>query len=373
MEATEAVLSADSHVVEPLDLWTERCDGSLRERVPRLVRDLGGRKGNFVVCEDALPIPLEAFCSAGLSADELASAFEGGALAVRRGGFDAAARLADMQADGVSAEVLYPSVALQAFRVRDAALQRACFRVYNDWLAEFCAAAPERLYGVALISLFDVADGVRELERAARSGLRGAMVWAAPPAGDSYARPAYEPFWAAAEAAALPVSLHLGTTQELAAPGESIAVAFMLTILPVQRALSQLILGGVLQRHPRLRLVSVENEVGWLPHFLARLDHAADKYRRVAGLELDLAPSEYFRRQVSATFQEDRIGIEERGRIGVETLMWASDYPHSDSTWPRSREVIARDFAGVPQRERAQILGGNVARVYGMAGVTPLR
>jgi len=360
------VISADSHVVEPLDLWTTRCDARYRERVPRLVREVDGRRGNFVVCEDALPVPLEAFCSAGLSSDELKRAFEDGALAVRAGGSDPAARLPDMAADGVAAEVLYPSVALQAFRVRDAALQRACFRVYNDWLADFCAAAPERLVGVALISLFDVAEGVRELERARARGLRGAMVWAAPPAGDSYARPAYEPFWAAAEAAGMPVSLHLGTTQELAAPGESIAVAFMLTILPVQRALSQTILGGVLQRHPGLRLVSVENEIGWLPHFLARMDHGAAKYRQVAGLTLDEPPSSTFRRQVRATFQEDRIGVEARERIGVETLMWASDYPHSDSTWPRSQEVIARDLADVPADERRKILAANVAALYGI-------
>jgi predicted TIM-barrel fold metal-dependent hydrolase len=192
------------------------------------------------------------------------------------------------------------------------------------------------------------------------------MVWAAPPLGDSYANAKYEPFWAAAEAARTPVSLHLGTTQDLTAPGENIAVAFMMTILPVQRALSQLVLGGVLARHPGLRIVSVENEIGWLPHFLARLDHGAAKYREVANLALDLKPSEYFRRQVSATFQEDRIGIEAREQIGVECLMWASDYPHSDSTWPHSQEVIRRDFAGVAEHERAQIVAGNVARVYGL-------
>jgi predicted TIM-barrel fold metal-dependent hydrolase len=363
---TAAVISADSHVVEPLTLWTERCDARFRDRVPRLVRDLDGRKGSFVVCEDALPMPLSAFCSAGFSPEELKRAFAADEPAVRRGGFDPEARLADMARDGVAAEVVYPSVALQAFRLRDAALQAECFRVYNDWLAAFCAQAPDRLFGVALISLFDVAVGVRELERAAKLGLRGAMVWAAPPMGDSYGRPAYAPFWAAAAGAGTPVSLHLGTTQDLTAPGESIAVAFMMTILPVQRALAQLALGGVLARNPDLRIVSVENEIGWLPHFLARLDHGAAKYREVAGLELEAPPSAYFRRQVAATFQEDRIGIEARERIGVDCLMWASDYPHSDSTWPHSQEVIARDFADVPATERTKIVAGNVARVYGI-------
>lgn len=362
-----SVISADSHVVEPLGLWTERADRRFRDRVPRLVRELDGRRGSFVVCEDALPTPLSAFCSAGLTPEEMARAFAADEPAVRAGGFEPEARLADMARDGIRAEILYPSVALQAFRVRDAALQVECFRVYNDWLAAFCAAAPDRFFGVALISLFDVAAGVRELERARRLGLRGALVWAAPPLGDSYAKPEYESFWTAAAAARTPVSLHLGTTQDLTAPGESIAVAFMMTILPVQRALAQLVLGGVLDRHPELRIVSVENEVGWLPHFLARLDRSAARYRDVAGLALRDEPSATFRRQVSATFQEDRIGIEARERIGVECLMWASDYPHSDSTWPDSQAVIARDFAGVPDSDRSRILGGNAARVYGIA------
>jgi predicted TIM-barrel fold metal-dependent hydrolase len=140
----------------------------------------------------------------------------------------------------------------------------------------------------------------------------------------------------------------------------------MMTILPVQRAIAQLVLGGVLDRHPDLRVVSVENEIGWLPHFLARLDRAAGRYREVTGLSLTDQPSAIFRRQVSATFQEDRIGIEARAQIGLDALMWASDYPHSDSTWPNSQAVITRDFAGVPADERGQILGGNAARVYGI-------
>jgi predicted TIM-barrel fold metal-dependent hydrolase len=358
------VVSADSHVVEPLSLWVERGERRFRERVPRLVREVDGKVGNFVVCEDAMPVPLAAFSSAGMSADELSAAFAKGEAGVRRGAYEPGARLVDMEADGVAAEVLYPSVALQLFRLGDGTLQAECFRVYNDWLAEYCAAARDRLAGVALVSLFDVAAAVKEIERARGLGLKGGMIWAAPPVGDSYASEKYDRVWAAAAEAGMPLSLHLGTNRELAAPGESIAVAYMLTILPVQRALSQLILGGVLERHPDLRLVSVENEIGWLPHFLARMDHGAEKYRAVSSLALSMRPSEYFRRQVSATFQEDRIGIEARARIGIGNLMWASDYPHSDSTWPRSRAVIARDFAGVPEGEREMILGGNVAGLY---------
>jgi predicted TIM-barrel fold metal-dependent hydrolase len=360
------LISADSHVVEPLTLWVERVDRSFRERAPHLVREVNGKAGSFMVCEDAPTVSIAAFLGAGMSADEIARAFDQGEPAVRRGAYDPVARLADMQTDGVVAEVLYPSIALQLFRLGDGVLQAECFRVYNDWLAELCRQAPGRFAGVGLVSLFDVTQGKRQLERAARAGLRGAMVWCAPPQGDSYAAAKYDPFWAAAAETGLPVSLHLGTNRELAAPGESLAIAYMMTILPVQRAFSQLLLGGVLERHPGLRLVSVENEIGWLPHFLARLDHGAEKYRAVSDLRLTRPPSETFHRQVYATFQEDRIGVESRERIGVSSLMWASDYPHMDSTWPRSREVIARDFAEVNDADRALILGGNAARLYGL-------
>jgi len=365
--ADASFISADSHVVEPLGLWVERAERRYRERAPHLVHEHGGKSGSFMICEDAPTVSIAAFLGAGMSADEIAAAFDRGEPAVRRGAYDPRDRIADMERDGVRAEVLYPSVALQLFRLGSGDLQAECFRVYNDWLAEFCRSAPERFAGVALISLFDVASGVRELERTRKLGLKGAMVWCAPPQGESYAGDKYDPFWAAAAASGTPVSLHLGTNRELAAPGESLAVAYMMTILPVQRAFAQLILGGVLERYPALRLVSVENEIGWLPHFLARLDHGFERYRAVSDLRLTMPPSEAFRRQVSATFQEDRLGVESRAHIGVQNLMWASDYPHMDSTWPRSREVVARDFAGVGEEERALILGANAARIYGFA------
>jgi predicted TIM-barrel fold metal-dependent hydrolase len=359
------LISADSHVVEPLGLWVERVDVPFRERAPHLVREVDGRPGAYMVCEDAPTVSLQAYFGAGLSADEIAAAFREETPGIRRGGFDPAARVADMAEDGVVAEVLYPSIAIQLFRLSDGDLQAACFRAYNDWLAEFCRAAPARFAGVALVSLADVVAGVRELERARRLGLRGAMVWCAPARGDTYAGEKYAAFWAAAAASDTPVSFHLGTNPELAAPGESLAIAYMMLILPVQRALAQLILGGVLERHPELRLVSVENEIGWLPHFLARLDHGAEKFRGVAQLPLTLRPSEVFRRQVSATFQEDPLGVELRHRIGVENLMWASDYPHIDSTWPRSREVIARDFGAGRAAAGAHSRGATPPRLYG--------
>ena len=135
----------------------------------------------------------------------------------------------------------------------------------------------------------------------------------------------------------------------------------------VQRTLVALIFTGVLERFPRLRFVSAENEVGWLPFFLQKLDQAQEEYRYLYPAPLTLRPSEYFRRQVFATFIDDPVGVANRDFIGVENIMWSSDYPHTVSTWPHSREVVARDFKDVSETDTRRIVRDNVARLYGLA------
>jgi predicted TIM-barrel fold metal-dependent hydrolase len=365
------LVSADSHVVEPGDVWTTRMECRWGDRIPRVVVGHGGQPGAFFVCEDVPPFGIAAFSGADVAPEELPAHFTKGYERVRPGGWDPTARLRDQERDGVVAEVVYPSLALQLFRIRDAAFQAATFRAYNDWLATFCSAAPERLAGIALVPLHDVAQGVAELERAAGLGLRGAMIWSSAPDDRPYSEASYEPFWAAAEAARLPLSLHLGTgAVPLGGTAGMLAVAYMFTHHAAQRSISQMIFGGVFERHPGLRIVSVENDIGWIPHYLDRLDHAGEKFRAFHP-HLRLRPSEYFRRQVAATFQEDRIGIRLRDAVGRESLLWASDYPHTDSTWPRSREVIARDFVDVPATELGPIVCDNAARLYGLTVPSP--
>ena len=338
------------------------------KRTPRVERGGEGQPQAFFLCEDVPPFGIGAFSAADVESADLPAHFRTGYEKVRPGGYEPAARLRDQERDGVRAEVIYPSLGLQLFRIRDAELHTAAFQAYNNWLAAYCAAAPSRLAGVAMIPLHDVGAGVRELERSARLGLRGGMIWLAAPDDRPYLDPAYEPLWAAAEAARLPLSLHLGTAAApLAGTAGLMPIQYMLTHLGIQKSLAQMIFGGVFERHPRLRIVSVENDIGWIPHTLARLDHAGRKYGAFCSTPLRLKPSEYFRRHVSATFQEDRLGIELRDRLGVETLLWASDYPHSDSTWPHSRAVIARDFAGIPEAQVRRIVFENTVDLYGLA------
>ncbi len=128
-----------------------------------------------------------------------------------------------------------------------------------------------------------------------------------------------------------------------------------------------MIFSGVLERFPRLKFVSAENEVGWLPFFLQKLDQAQEEYRYLYPAPLALRPSEYFRRQVFATFIDDPVGVATREFIGVENIMWSSDYPHTVSTWPHSREVVERDFKDVPETDKRRIVRENVAQLYGFA------
>jgi predicted TIM-barrel fold metal-dependent hydrolase len=369
--APALILSSDSHVFEPPDLWQTRIDRRFRDRAPRMQRIEGADQ--LVVEADQVLSGIGLISNAGarFEAPETISG-RGRFEDVHRGGYDPAQHLADMRLDGVAGEVLYPSQGLFYFRVADPALMSAIFRAYNDWLAEFCRTDPARLKGIAMINLDDVGEGVRELERAARLGLAGAMITEYPLEDRRYDRPEYEPFWAAAEALGMPLSLHTATRRQgkiRGAGAKTLRDASSRATKAFYPALSlcDLIFAGVFERHPRLTLAIVEFELAWAPHVLSAMDytyrerHEEALYRFKDGMR----PSDFFRRNVVLSFQEDALGIRLRDAIGVDNLMWGSDYPHSESTFPRSREILAEILAGVPEDEQAKIVGGNTARVYG--------
>ncbi len=365
MEAHQ-ILSADSHVIEPADVWTSRIDKRFLDRAPRVIKRSGEREGDFFVAEGLRPFPVAGFAVAGVDPKDFAERMAGGYPGVRPSAWDPALRIVDQDRDGVAGEVLYPSLGMRLFQMEDGELRAASFRAYNDWLADYCAPSPRRLAGVAMISLDDPAAGVAELSRVAKKGLRGAMIWGAAPAEKPYSDPAYDLFWAAAQDLAMPISLHILTERRGGSDFQSVMKGYPALHHSVERTLAAMIFAGVLESFPKLKLVSVENDIGWIPHFLQRLDHSFEKYRYLEKETIENPPSFYFRRQVSATFQDDRVGVVMRHFIGVNNLMWASDFPHSDSTWPNSRQVIARDFEGVPDDERRLMTADNAAALYAL-------
>ncbi len=368
--APALILSSDSHVFEPPDLWTTRIDRAFRARAPRIERVDGSDE--IIVERDQVLSGIGLISNAGarFEAPETISGrgrFEG----VPRGGYDPHQHLADMRLDGVAGEVLYPSQGLFYFRVEDGALMSAIFRAYNDWLAEFCAADPARLKGIAMINLDDVGDGIAELERAAKLDLAGAMISELPIDERRYDQPEYEPFWAAAESLGLPLSLHTATRRQGKIRGSGPktlrdASSRATKAFGPATSICDMIFSGVFERYPRLTVAIVEFELSWAPHLMDSMDytyrerHEEAIYRFRGGLR----PSDFFHRNLVLSFQEDALGIRLRDVIGVDNLMWGSDYPHSESTFPRSREIIANILAGVPADEQAKIVGGNTARVY---------
>ncbi len=362
----QRILSADSHVIEPADVWTARIERRFLDRAPRVVKRAGNREGDFFVAEGLRPFPVAGFAVAGVDPKDFGERMAKGYPGVRPSAWDPVERLKDQDRDGVGGEVLYPSLGMRLFQLEDGELRAASFRAYNDWLADYCAHSPRRLAGAALISLDDPADGVVELTRAAKKGLRGVMIWGAAPAERPYSDPAYDCFWAAAQDLATPLSLHILTERRGGSDFSSVMKSYPALHHSVEKSLAEIIFAGVLERFPKLRLVSVENDIGWIAHFLQRLDHAYEKYRYLERAAIPNPPSYYFRRQVAATFQDDRVGVVTRDFVGVGSLMWASDFPHSDSTWPNSREVIARDFQGVPDDEVRMMVADNAAALYGL-------
>jgi predicted TIM-barrel fold metal-dependent hydrolase len=359
------LLSADSHVLEPPDLWTTRMQAKFRDRAPRLVHECDGQAGEFLSCPPLRPFNPTTLGCAGIPPDRLQEFATGGYAVCRPGSWDPAERLKDMDADGLDIEVFFCGFAMFLFRHPDEEFQRDAHRAYNDWAAEYASHAPRRLIPIANISMTDPAADLRELRRVRGLGFRGILVSNDPLPERRYDSPQWERFWATVEEYEMPVNVHVLTRQGGTQIGSNPLVDAVLLPIPAFRTIAEMITGGVLERHPRLKIVSAENDIGWLPNYLKRMDWYSYRFGPQYP-QMKMNAAEYWKRQVHATFQDDVPGVRCRDLIGVENLMWGSDYPHFDSTWPHSRAAIARNFAGVPEGEAALILGGNMRRVYGL-------
>ena len=360
---TFGIISADSHVYEPPDLWARYLEPAFRSRAPRIIQEGDAEK---IVFDGMEPMTFGLNAAAGMKSEEMkrgARHADG-----PRGGWDPHARVKDMDLDGVDAELLYPSL-FGIYRIPDPEYKFACFRAYNDWLADLCGAYPKRLAGAGLVAIEAIEAAVQELRRIARKGLRSASITCSPPEDQPFSHPRYEPFWREAEALGIPLSLHAITQSKQDARPSEFMVSYSISPVVTQESIATFIASGVLERYPKLTVVSVENDTGWAGTFLRRLDHAFERHRfwSGSGTRLTMRPSEYFHRQVYLTFQDDKPGLAARYFIGVDNLLWASDYPHSDSTWPESHRFIQQQMGDLPEIERRKIVHDNAAKLYGFA------
>jgi len=369
------LLDADSHVSEPLNLWQERLPAKYRDKAPRMLKEHEGKPGAWWLIEEGRePHNVILGFGANKTLEELQQFLKGFSYAgAHRGGWDPAQRVKDMDQDGVTGDVLYTTLGFRMFWIRDAGFQRACFQVYNDWLAEFCSYSPKRLKGLGLISLYDPKQGAEDLEDCAKKGLAGGLIWASPPDELPFYSKVYDSFWTAAQELRMPLSLHEFAGFERIyweSTAEKRTVANAVASHEVETTFATFILSGILERFPRLKIISAELNCGWLAYFLHRMDRAFDSRGvRLQGspfpTKLTMKPSEYFRRQLFATFIDDPYGLAHRDEIGVDNLLWSSDFPHSATFWPHSREKIAEDFQGIGAEDKRKILSENVAKLYG--------
>ena len=330
----ELLFSADSHVIEPEGLWKRELPLSLKGRAP----EFGGRRSND-----------------------------------HPGAMEKTERLKEMAADGVSGEVLFPTHGLRLLSLEDPKLEEACVRVYNDWIIDYSQADPSRLLGLAMLSVYDIDAAVVEMERCLQAGLRGVTIWQVPHPKLPFSSSHYDRLWATAQDLDIPVNLHILSGFGYSAVGGRASrqgldrhrSSVNHKMLQVMDALYDFIFAGVLDRYPRLKIVLAESEVGWLPFVLEQWDY----YHSRHGVSqpdsmLPLAPSAYFNRQVYPTFFNDAVGGHLLEWWGKDNCMWSNDYPHGNSTWPNSREVVALDMGTMTAQTRAKLVRLNVAQLY---------
>jgi len=341
MVTEDYLISADSHVMEDPELWSKRLPARWRA--------------------DAPVFPTV----------EVGQGFQG-----HEGGKDPALRVEEMAVDGVAQEILFPTLGLGLFGITDPQLQQACFRVYNDWILEYCSVAPDRLFGLAVISTYDIDHAVSELERCRDAGFVGASVWEVPPDNLSFRSAHYDALWEAAQGLDMPINLHILTGSAYPLESERRTRIMMrlrrelsdrsrhanALVFQASNAMGDLITSGVLERFPQLRFVIVESEASWIPFILSQYDKFAS--RRNEDSSLGMLPSEYFCRNFHATFHNDPTLGSILPKWGAETCMWSNDFPHPNSTWPHSRTVIQRDLGHVPDDARRALVCGNVAGLY---------
>jgi predicted TIM-barrel fold metal-dependent hydrolase len=363
------IISADGHVCEPPNCYTDHIDPRYRDRAPTVVEQADGTEA-FVVPGMKRPIPLGFVDGAGFGVKERNRRARTMRFAdVRPAAYIGRERLAFMDRDGLAGEIIYASVGMGLAMHRDAEYKDACMRAYNRWLAEMCAEAPDRIFGLAQTAVLSIDAAIADFTQAREMGMVGMMM-----PGDAihedYDHPDYDALWECATDLDLPVCFHILTSRAGSIhtkPRGHALNNFLGIIRAVQDVVGMMTLGGVFERHPALKLVVAESDAGWLPHYMHRMDHAA-RINAEGGIlpGLSKLPSEYIKANVWATFQDDLTAYHTLGLMDHTHLLWASDFPHTDSTWPRSRELIAEQASHLTEAQHQDVFRDNTARLFNL-------
>jgi uncharacterized protein len=374
--------SADSHFECAPDRWTHRVPEEYRDRAPRRVKLPNGKdiimeEGKSAVFRGTNQFAgrsLEEFSPVGLDFDNAV------------GGGTPEQRLKEQDADGIDAELLFASEARNT-AIKDKNTFLGILRAFNDYfIEEYCAVAPDRLIGVGVMPDVGVEEDIAEMMRCKEKGFKAIRLHTFPN-GKGYPMPEDDKFWAAALDLEMPITIHTGFPGRYAGrdvflmkypkepEGEERPVDFVERIArhgiyhcgSVEAV--QLILSGVFDRFPKLQIYWAENNIGWIPYFYQQMDQAykvsCSWAERLLGLKrLSRLPSEYLKEHAHWGFFDDPIGVELRHHVGVDRIMWSTDFPHIVTRWPHSLEVMEQQFAGVPTDEKHKMLAGNAVRFF---------
>jgi predicted TIM-barrel fold metal-dependent hydrolase len=385
------IVDGDCHILEPPDIWRNWLPKELQDKAPKLVKDVdGGDAWQFAGGADPDPIglvstpgkPFDEFRWTGVTYED-----------ARAGCYVGAERLSDMDIDGVDAEILFPPQRTVGHFLgdEDDAFVLAGIAAYNNFLwEEFCAPDRDRLIGMAQMPSTGIDDAVDALRKAKARGFKGVVTSCWPSGGDSISD-ADDPFWAAASDEGIPVCIHINLASRRARQGQrraaeaaaakggggiyggkaakanAKAVAGLGSVFStVPSTIGQLIFTGTFERFPDLHVAMIETGVGWIPHFLEQIDDRYWRNRSWGNIPIKEPPSFYWFRNMSATFITDRNGVENRYGVGVDNMMWSSDYPHHGNDWPYSRMTIDSMMSSIDRDERCRIVGANAARIFGL-------
>ena len=355
------MVSSDCHANEPKDWVKSRISDDYRKRLPRL-EVIDGEA--FIITEGNRPWKLKTDQTDWAPEDRERN----------RTGQSVEERLRDQDRDGIDVEVVFGNKGIHAFGTNDPGFSMAMCQCWNDWAHEDYGDHQDRILPMAQIPTLDVDAAIKEIERVAKLGFRGITIPAKPEYGPSgmdkrnYNQPEFEPLWSAIEDVELPVTIHVSTGRDPRAssgPGGAIINYAVHCCAASQEPVANLCASGVLERHPKLRVATIEAGIGWVSWLLEAMDEAFYKHRMWVSPELKEPPSYYYRRQMYASFGEDVSGLDLAVKHDlIDNFLWANDYPHHEGTWPHSAAAIERTMSDLTDEQRAKVLGLNAAKFW---------
>jgi len=379
-------ISGDSHLELDSKWWLDRVPQKYRDVAPRVIQLSDGGDAWVVADKPPREVPTDLYGGKGRNRwKPFGQSYE-----TTAGTGPASQRLKEQDQDGIDAEVLFPGVSGPGLwrGIKDDDAYRSVVRAYNDFLAEdYCSEAPDRLIGLGVLPWSGVDDAIAEMEHCAKIGLKGVHLGVFPN-NKGYPTPEDDKFWAAAVDMRMPIAVHEQFDRngeragkmldyprapkeivERIGPGREL-VGYIVKFgrLGGVNAI-QMILDGVFDRFPDLRIFFAETQIGWLPFYLEIADIRYDRHslwaEELLGLpQLDGTPSEYIRRHCYWGFQRDTAGVALRHHIGVDRVIWATDFPHQDSEWPNSMQLVEEQFAGVPEEEKRRMVRDNAMEYF---------